>query len=100
MKRVAFADQDPEAEKLVVFNIHCQAMGEDHDVTIKINDTVKFSNKTIREGSKTILPVSMSLDALSLNNSLSIIDRTPKEDPDSVLLIYSVEMEIETAPGD
>mmetsp|Transcript_11932 Transcript_11932/g.15238 ORF Transcript_11932/g.15238 Transcript_11932/m.15238 type:complete len:112 (-) Transcript_11932:153-488(-) len=94
-KTVAFADHDPEAEKRVFFNIHCQAMLEDAEVCVKINDTDKYRSKVVRKGRKVVLQVNSTLDALSLNNSLTIINRTEKEDEESVLYIYKVEMEID-----
>jgi len=68
-------------------------MGMDHEIMVKINDFVKFSRKTIRVGQRFPLKVTIGLDNLDLDNTLTILDKT-ESDKKLPFFVYSVEMSI------
>ena len=78
-------------EKRVVFTIKCQAMDENHAVKVTINNYVKFDDYIVKQDVLTTIEVSIALDKLGLNNSLTIIDKTTSL---SSLYIYSALMSV------
>jgi len=64
---------------------------------VKVNEYVKFSRKTVYEGKKTELVVSIGLDHLHLNNTVTISDKTVKRK--GTLFIFSIEMSIKNVKG-
>ena len=78
-------------EKRVVFQIKCQAMDENHAVKVMVNQYVKFDDYIVIQDKLTTIEVSIALDKLKLNNSLTIIDKTTST---SSLYIYSTLLSI------
>ena len=66
-------------------------MTENHAVKVMINDHLKYEDKIIIKDKQTLLEVSIALDRLGLNNTLTLIDQTAS---DTHLLVYSIEMSI------
>ena len=75
-RRVGFYDMEEEPEKRAEFIIQCQAMNENCEMTVKINDYEKYTKKKIYEGKRTHLKVTISLDSLGLNNTVTVINKT------------------------
>ena len=72
----------------------CEALEENHAVKIYINKYLKYDHKVINKNEYTVLEVSIALDHLDLNNTLTLIDQTQSL---THLLIYKIEMSIDDA---
>ena len=75
-KRVGFiGGVDQYKEKRVVFKITCEAIDEHHAVTILLNSHLKYEDKIIKQGVKTVIEVSQEFDKFhKINNDLTLID--------------------------